>query len=197
MTTNRKPVVTFLALAGVAPNTAFPAVNQTEGDLLVETDAAVGQAVNVYMCERTSATTAVWVPIGGSVLTYGPISLAGTHSSTAVTGAAAIAWQGTLGPKNIAPGIGLKLHAVLFNADAGTDTVIRLRNLTTATLVDIGGAGVKTLSVHGVTPTVVDSVNLVTAAGFDATANDLYQLEFYTSDVAHAATLGGASITRE
>lgn len=202
MSTNRKPNIIFAALAAVALNTAYPPLNYSEGDILVVTDDASGKP-QTYVNQHLTATTALWMPTGGAFAFLQPYGLTGSQSTTAVVGAPAIKWAGRLGKDNLVAGFGIKLHAMLANADAGTTTSILLRNNTTSTLVAIGGVGVTVLSNLGTTLTEVVSVDLVTggaagapAAGFRVDQNDIYTLELYTSNAANAASLGGAMVQR-
>jgi len=200
--TNPQPETIVTTLGGVALNTAYPPIDKPEGQHLVITDDASGKPQE-YVNRHLTATTALWMPVGGAFSFLQPYGLTGAQSTTAVVGAPAIKWAGRLGKDNLVAGFGIKLHAMLANADAGTTTSILLRNNTTSTLVAIGGVGVTVLSSVGTTLTEVVSVDLVTggaagapAAGFRVDQNDIYTLELYTSNAANAASLGGAMVQR-
>ena len=83
---------------------------------------------------------------------------------------------------------------VVLSVDFGGTATVTLYNLTDAVAVEIGGAGITTISTAAAVPTVVDSVPLTGALNFPLDATKLYQLSAYTSAAPFEVTLGSAEL---
>jgi hypothetical protein len=130
------------------------------------------------------------VLVQGSVSTFGAErGVSGALSTVALAGAPEIAAQFPAGIDDVVSGYATRLRVVLSCAGGGTASV-QLRNLTAAVLVEIGGPLVTVLTHATATPTVVTSVDLIGAVGFNPAVTNVYQLEVFSSNALLVAMLG-------
>lgn len=85
----------------------------------------------------------------------------------------------------------LVLYGVIANSSATATGSIRLYNVTSGSYVHIGGPGNQYLSVSGVNPTIVSSVNLISASNFNSSSQAIYELQVSSSNGGSTAFFGG------
>ena len=83
------------------------------------------------------------------------------------------------------------LYGVIANSSATATGSVRLYNVTSGSYVDIGGVGNQYLSVSGTTPTIVSSVNLISASNFNSSSQAIYELQVSSSNGASYGFFGG------
>lgn len=83
------------------------------------------------------------------------------------------------------------LYGVIANSSATATGSVRLYNVTSGSYVDIGGIGNQYLSVSGTTPTIVSSVNLISASNFNSSSQAIYELQVSSSNGASYGFFGG------
>ena len=83
------------------------------------------------------------------------------------------------------------LYGVIANSSATATGSVRLYNITSGSYVDIGGIGNQYLSVSGTTPTIVSSVNLISASNFNSSSQAIYELQVSSSNGASYGFFGG------
>jgi len=83
------------------------------------------------------------------------------------------------------------LYGVIANSSATATGSVRLYNVTSGAYVDIGGVGNQYLSVSGTTPTIVSSVNLISASNFNSSSQAIYELQVSSSNGASYGFFGG------
>jgi hypothetical protein len=85
----------------------------------------------------------------------------------------------------------LVLHGVIANSSATATGSIRLYNVTSGSYVHIGGPGNQYLSVSGVNPAIVSSVDLISASNFNSSSQAIYELQVSSSNGGSTAFFGG------
>ena len=88
----------------------------------------------------------------------------------------------------------LTLRGVISSNDATNTGSIQLYNVTSGAYVDIGGPGVKHLSVTGTIPTIIQSVNLISASGFSSSSQAIYELVASSSNALNTSFFGSFEI---
>lgn len=88
----------------------------------------------------------------------------------------------------------LTLRGVIYSNDATNTGSIQLYNVTSGAYVDIGGPGVKHLSVTGTIPTIIQSVNLISASGFSSSSQAIYELVASSSNALNTSFFGSFEI---
>lgn len=88
----------------------------------------------------------------------------------------------------------LTLRAILASTEVSGVSTIKLFNISSSSYVDIAGPSQQELAVTGTTPTQVESVDLFTAAGFNTTASNFYELQCFSSADSNTALVGGAEL---
>jgi hypothetical protein len=83
------------------------------------------------------------------------------------------------------------LYGVIANSSATATGSVRLYNVTSGSYVDIGGVGNQYLSVSGTTPTIVSSVDLISASNFNSSSQAIYELQVSSSNGASYGFFGG------
>jgi len=83
------------------------------------------------------------------------------------------------------------LYGVIANSSATATGSVRLYNVTSGSYVEIGGIGNQYLSVSGTTPTIVSSVNLISASNFNSSSQAIYELQVSSSNGASYGFFGG------
>ena len=83
------------------------------------------------------------------------------------------------------------LYGVIANSSATATGSVRLYNVTSGSYVDIGGIGNQYLSVSGTTPTIVSSVDLISASNFNSSSQAIYELQVSSSNGASYGFFGG------
>lgn len=91
-------------------------------------------------------------------------------------------------------GSSLTLRAILSNTEVSGVAAIKLFNLTDLAFVEIAGPSQEELSVTGSTPTLVESVNLISASGFNTSSVGLYELHLFSSTGSNTAQVGGGEL---
>lgn len=94
-------------------------------------------------------------------------------------------------PANEFTGSSLTLRAILSNTAVSGVAAIKLYNLNNLSFVHIAGPSQLELSVTGTTPTLVQSVNLVSASNFNTSSLALYELQLFSSTGSNTAQAGG------
>lgn len=85
----------------------------------------------------------------------------------------------------------LVLYGVIANSDATATGSVRLYNVSSGSYVHIGGPGNQYLSVSGVNPTIVSSVDLISASNFNSSSQAIYELQVSSSNGGSTAFFGG------
>jgi hypothetical protein len=88
----------------------------------------------------------------------------------------------------------LTLRGVIYSNNATNTGSIQLYNVTSGAYVDIGGPGVKHLSVTGTIPTIIQSVNLISASGFSSSSQAIYELVASSSNALNTSFFGSFEI---
>ena len=88
----------------------------------------------------------------------------------------------------------LTLRGVISSNNATNTGSIQLYNVTSGAYVDIGGPGVKHLSVTGTIPTIIQSVNLISASGFSSSSQAIYELVASSSNALNTSFFGSFEI---
>ena len=83
------------------------------------------------------------------------------------------------------------LHGVISNQLSTATSSIQLYNVTSGAYVDIGGVGVKHISVSGTVPTIISSVNLISASNFNSSSQAIYELQVSSSNGGSYGFFGG------
>lgn len=83
------------------------------------------------------------------------------------------------------------LQGVIANQLSTATGSIRLFNVSSGSYVEIGGAGITHLKVSGSTPTIVTSVNLISASNFNSSSQAIYELQVSSSNPGSYAFFGG------
>jgi len=83
------------------------------------------------------------------------------------------------------------LYGVIANSDSTATGSVRLYNVTSGAYVELGGPGNEYLSVSGTTPTIVSSVNLISASNFNSSSQAIYELQVSSSNGASYGFFGG------
>jgi hypothetical protein len=85
----------------------------------------------------------------------------------------------------------LVLYGVIANSDPTATGSIRLYNVTSGSYVEIGGAGITHLKVSGTTPTIISSVDLISASNFNSSSQAIYELQVSSSNAGSYGFFGG------
>lgn len=85
----------------------------------------------------------------------------------------------------------LVLHGVIANSDSTATGSVRLYNVSSGSYVHIGGVGNTYLSVSGTSPTIVTSVDLISASNFNSSSQAIYELQVSSSNGGSTAFFGG------
>lgn len=88
----------------------------------------------------------------------------------------------------------LELRTILSTTILGTTASVKFWNLTSGTYVDIGGSGQTSLATSNLTPTIVNSVNLIGTNGFSTGSQSIYELHLFTSTGSATVYVGGAEL---
>lgn len=83
------------------------------------------------------------------------------------------------------------LNGVIANSNSTATGSIRLYNVSSGSYVHIGGVGNTYLSVSGTSPTIVTSVDLISASNFNSSSQAIYELQVSSSNGASTAFFGG------
>lgn len=83
------------------------------------------------------------------------------------------------------------LHGVIANQLSTATGSIQLYNVTSGSYVEIGGVGITHIAVSGTVPTIVTSVNLISASNFNSSSQSIYELQVSSSNGASYAFFGG------
>jgi len=97
-------------------------------------------------------------------------------------------------PGNEFSGSSLTLRAILANTTGSGIAAVKLFNLDSLTFVDINGPSQQELAVTGTTPTLVESVNLLSASGFTTGSLALYELQLFSNSSTNTAQVGGGEL---
>jgi len=85
----------------------------------------------------------------------------------------------------------LVLKGVISNSEADASTTVLLYNVRDSSYVHIGGPGVSFKTVTGHGPTIITSVDLITATNFIANEEVIYELHVYSNSPENYSLLGG------
>jgi hypothetical protein len=85
----------------------------------------------------------------------------------------------------------LVLNGVIGNSDPTATGSLQLYNITSGSYVEIGGPGITHLSVSGTNPTIITSVDLISASNFNSSSQAVYELQVSSSNPSSFATFGG------
>ncbi len=83
------------------------------------------------------------------------------------------------------------LHGVVANSISTATGSIQLYNVTSGAYVEIGGSGVTHISVSGTNPTIITSVNLISASNFNSSSQAIYELHVSSSNGSSYGFFGG------
>lgn len=83
------------------------------------------------------------------------------------------------------------LYGIIANTSPTATGSVRLYNVTSGSYVEIGGVGNEYLFVSGTTPTIVTSVNLISASNFNSSSQAIYELQVSSSNGASYGMFGG------
>jgi hypothetical protein len=137
------------------------------------------------------------VAISGSTGIYGRLPLAGYVSTTNTSSNPQVAGQNAWSPTEwayVSGGMGIYLKTILSIYDGAQFAYIKLYNISTAKYVEIGGPGVSAISSSDTTPTKFLSSDLASATNFSTNAEQIYELQLYTSTGSTPAVLGSAEL---
>lgn len=127
---------------------------------------------------------------GGSLFRLSVVDFASTQQTV---GNPLVAGQ-VVFPGNEFSGSSLTLRAVLANTTGSGIAAVKLFNVDTMTFVDIQGPSQQELAVTGTTPTLVESVNLLSASGFVTGAVGIYELQLFSNLGTNTAQVGGGEL---
>lgn len=83
------------------------------------------------------------------------------------------------------------LHGVISNQLSTATASIQLYNVTSGAYVDIGGTGIKHIAVSGTVPTIISSVDLISASNFNSSSRAIYELQVSSSNGGSYGFFGG------
>lgn len=85
----------------------------------------------------------------------------------------------------------LVLYGVIANSLSTATGSIQLFNVTSGAYVEIGGAGITHLKVSGSNPTIITSVDLISASNFNSSSQAVYELQVSSSNPGSYGFFGG------
>jgi hypothetical protein len=143
--------------------------------------------------QRNSTNSKAISVFGGDVVVSGNLYISGSKSYTQfITVAGYLATQASSSNPEVAGQTSLNqteinnnsiiLRGVLSTFTSSITATLKLYNITSGAYVEIGGPNITTLSTTNTTPTLVQSVNLLTATNF-GTGSNIYETQVYTSDI--------------
>jgi hypothetical protein len=83
------------------------------------------------------------------------------------------------------------LHGVIANSLSTATGSVQLYNVTSGSYVEIGGPGITYLSVSGTNPTIITSVDLISASNFNSSSQAVYELQVSSSNAGSYGFFGG------
>jgi len=83
------------------------------------------------------------------------------------------------------------LHGIVANSLSTATGSIQLYNVTSGSYVEIGGPGITHLSVSGTNPTIITSVDLISASNFNSSSQAIYELQVSSSNAGSYGFFGG------
>ena len=85
----------------------------------------------------------------------------------------------------------LVLYGVISNQLSTATASVQFYNITSGAYVEIGGPGVTHISVSGASPTVISSVDLISASNFNSSSQAIYELQVSSSNGSSYGFFGG------
>lgn len=113
------------------------------------------------------------------------------YAETSATSSAPQVLGQVIFPANEFSGSSLVMRGVSYSNSVSGSSFVRLYNVTSGAYVHINGTGNTTISVPGFSPTLWQSVNLLSAANFNTSSQAIYELHGYSSTGSNTVFIGG------